>query len=335
MLATLPVCLAALPPASANEPDRQTLSVMTWNLEWFYDDEDRDNYSRLSREKSTPSRALWNWRRDAVARRIAKLRPTIVAFQEVENRRVLWYLTRAIDRNHSLDYEELAFESRDHFTGQDVGMLYRDPAEVLMTSQFHLSNRDRDGQSLSDVAKHLMATFEFPVGDSYRRIHVLNVHLRSRAEGEAIRKRQARSLHRWIAPLVRGGEHLILLGDFNSEESGDVPPPDSDLGILCGQETDSPDDDLVDLHLRLPRDQRQTHLLAGKQFDRILCTSSLVDDDPERADLVFRSIAVRSDLAIQGEPDPPQRHWEQYWQIPESERDLSDHFPVIATFEVR
>lgn len=308
---------------------------MTWNLEWFYDDEDRDNHSDLAKEKSSPSRVEWNWRRDAVAERIAKIRPTVLALQEVENRRVLWYLTRSLDREHSLQYSEIGFESRDHYTEQDVGMLFRLPAELLLSSQLAMTSRMRKGGEYYDVSKHLLAVFDFPVGDDFQRVSVLNLHLRSGNQSEAVRKRQARLVHHWVANAIKRGEHMIVLGDFNTDETGTVTRDDSDLGIALGRETADVGDDLIDLNLKLPRDQRQTHLLAGKQFDRIFCSPSLVEDDPGKADLVFRSIEVRSDLVIQGQVDTPEEHWDNYWTRPASERDLSDHYPVIATFEVR
>ncbi len=308
---------------------------MTWNLEWFYDDDDGDNHSQLAKEKTAPSRADWNWRRDQIATRIASVRPTILAVQEVENRRVLWYLTRALDRNHSIKYRELGIESRDFFTEQDVGMLFRDPAEVLLTSQHAMTEQMRKGGLYFDVSKHLLAVFEFPVADERERVTVMNVHLRSRAEANAIRKRQARLVHHWIAEAVQRGEHVILLGDLNSEETGNETRVDSDLGIISGHETPDSDDDLIDLNLRLSPQQRQTHLLPGRQFDHIFCTPSLLHDDPMRPDLAFRSIEVRRDLALQGQPDSPEKHWDGYWQLPADERDLSDHYPVVATFEVR
>ena len=49
------------------ESNGTTFSIMTWNLEWFYDEHVDDNYSQLAKEKSAPSRHDWEWRRDAVA----------------------------------------------------------------------------------------------------------------------------------------------------------------------------------------------------------------------------------------------------------------------------
>jgi endonuclease/exonuclease/phosphatase family metal-dependent hydrolase len=317
---------------SASEP----LTVMTWNLEWFYDDEAGDNYSKLGKEKTAPSRAEWDWRRDAIASSIAEAMPTVLAVQEVENRRVLWYLSRALTRNHKQNYHELGIESRDHFTEQDVGIMYRPPADAISLFQGAYPQRMRSNNQYYDVSKHLMAVLEFPTGGEMpERVLVMNVHLRSRAEGAPLRLRQARLVHHWIADAIKNGENVILLGDFNTEETGVVTRKESDLGIASGLETPSTDDDLVDLNLRLDSGMRQTHLLEGRQFDRIFCSRSLLEDDPSHPDLVFTKIEVRRDLAVRGKPDTPEQHWESYWKLPSEERDLSDHYPVMATFEVR
>ena len=321
---------------SSSAQRQESLTVMTWNLEWFYDDLSGDNYSKLAREKSAPSRPDWEWRRDAIARSIADVRPTVVAVQEVENRRVLWYLTRALVRNHKEEYHELCIEGRDHFTEQDVGLLIRPPLDVVSTFQGAYPKRMRSSNRYFDVSKHIMVVLEFRIGPSdYERVIVMNIHLRSRAEGEPMRLRQARLVHHWIAEATRNGENVILLGDFNTEERGVTTRKDSDLGIAGGLETPDTNDDLVDLNLRLPTGDRQTHLLEGRQFDRIFCSRSLLKDDPDKPDLVFAKIEVRRDLAVRGEPDKPEEHWESYWKLSPDQRDLSDHYPVIATFEVR
>ena len=159
---------------------------MTWNLEWFYDDVSSDNYSKLAREKSAPGRPAWAWHRDAIAASINKARPTILAVQEVESRRILWYLTKSLDRNHSLKYHELGNESDDHFTEQDVGILFRAPADVLSTMQLMQTRAMLESKLYYDVSKHLMAAFQFPAGDQFERIILMNIHLRSRPEGEEL-----------------------------------------------------------------------------------------------------------------------------------------------------
>jgi endonuclease/exonuclease/phosphatase family metal-dependent hydrolase len=234
-----------------------------------------------------------------------------------------------------LEYDELGIESRDHFTEQDVGMLFRPPVECLSLIQGQLTKRMKSTNQFSDVTKHILGVYEFTSGDVTEEVIVMNVHLRSRPEGESIRRKQARLLQTWIAPYVREGKNVIVLGDFNTEVKGDVMRKESDIGIAAGLETDDPSDDLVDLHLRIPSAERGTHLLEGRQFDRILCSRSLIEDDPSRKDLVFEKAEVLRKLTIQGQKDTEEEHWESYWKLPADQRDLSDHCPVMATFRMR
>lgn len=328
----LPIVMLSAHDSPAQAED---LTVMTWNLEWFYDENQGDNYSKLAKEQSAPSRKDWEWKRDQVAKSLADAKPSVVGLQEVESRRILWYLTRSLDRNFSLEYRELGIQSRDHFTEQDVGFLVRPPVDVVSIFQGVFSRQIPNRDQFNDVTKHLMVTLDVPVGNSFERVHVMNLHLRARAEVEPIRMKQARLVHRWIEKLIQAGENVIVLGDFNTEERGNTTRPNSDVGIIAGLETATTNDDLVDLNLRLPRGDRQTHLLDGRQFDRILCSRSLLTDDPDRVDLVFKKIEVRRDLCVRGKPDTADEHWDSYWKMSEQERDLSDHYPLIATFEPR
>ena len=162
----------------------------------------------------------------------------------------------------------------------------------------------------------------------------MNVHLRAGKEAESLRRRQARLVHHWISESVSRGENVIVLGDFNSEEMGDETRRGSEIAITAGDESKTDDDDLIDVTLRIPNSSRATHLL-GKQFDRILVSRSMLTDAPNRPDLVFDSISVRPDLAIRGGQDNQSDHWDRYWEIDSEKRDLSDHYPVIATFKIR
>jgi endonuclease/exonuclease/phosphatase family metal-dependent hydrolase len=312
----------------AAEPVR----IMTWNLEWFYDDFRGDNQSELAKEQSAPSRTDWNWKRDSVASAIAKIDPTIAAVQEIESRKVMWYLARSIDREHQKKYREFCIEGRDFFTEQDVAFLVRQPASMIQQSIFSMPDTAESKQRFFDVGKHLMAVLEINERDANERVFVFNLHLRSGLEASEIRIRQARLIRHWIDDLIRQGHNVIVLGDINTECRSELPKNDEELYTLMGLSTPAVDDDLEDLLVRLPESDRQTHLLPGRQFDRILCSPSLIQDDPGKSDLVFDNIEVRRDVAIRGAPDIPEQHWEGFWKLPASERDLSDHYPVVATF---
>ena len=313
----------------------ENLTVMSWNLEWFYDDQTGDNFSKLGKEQSAKTRVLWDARRDAFASQIAKVSPTILGVQEVESRRVLWYLSQALSRNHQLKYRELGIEVRDHYTEQDVGFLIRPPVDVLRLVQGGYPQRMRATNQYYDLTKHLMAVLEFEHSGQYEQVLVINVHLRAGEKGGPYRLRQARLMHHWLRSAVAAGQNVIALGDFNTDERGELLRIDSDIGIATGLHTADRSDDLIDLNQRIPKNQRQTHLLPGRQFDRILCSPSLLEDDPARPDLVFKKIEVLRELAVRGDPDTPDTHWESDVSSSSDQRDLSDHYPVMATFEVR
>jgi endonuclease/exonuclease/phosphatase family metal-dependent hydrolase len=325
-------CLLTPPRCVADET---AFSVMTWNLEWFFDDSKQDNFSALAKEKSTPSRGQWNWRRDAFAEAIAQVKPSVVALQEVEGQRVLWYLTQALDREHSLKYDEHAIEGSDRFTEQDVGLLTTAPVDVLSTMIGNVTASMQKTGEFGAVSKHLAALIEVPVDGKIETILIVNTHLRSGEAGASIRAKQAASLNHWLRTWEKPPMHIVVLGDFNTEQSAGQIEPGSELAILLSRSTDDPADDLVDLHDHIPAGERQTHLLPGKQFDRILVSRSLVEDEPGRADLCLKSAVVRRDLCIRGGVDSQEDHWDRYWEIPNERRDLSDHYPVVAEFEIR
>jgi exonuclease III len=321
--------------------------VMSWNLEWFFDDDAADNYSKLAKEQTAPSRVKWDWKRDAVAESLSLAQPAIVAFQEIENRRVLWYLSRAMARNHNLAYREICIDGSDVFTEQDVGFLYRDEdgtkkssadklvIEPTLVAMYGRNATMRRSDAFAEVSKHVAVEYELNYGNDRETVTIVNLHLRAKDEAVEIRTKQARTVHAWIADKIRAGENVIVLGDFNTEESKVPAVKGSDMYAACGLETPDPRDDLIDLHVHLSEKQRQTHLLPGKAFDRILVSRSLLEDDIDRVDLSFVRMERLKELSVKGNPDVPQEHWDNYWDIDDANRDISDHWPIMATFQFK
>lgn len=311
-------------------------TVMTWNLEWFYDNHTGDNFADLAKAQSAPDRSAWNWRRDAFADSIAQARPDVLAVQEIEGQRVLYYLTSALQRDHQLDYSIGFTEGGDYFTEQDVGFLYGPRSSLTRISRHEPTRSMEARENFASVSKHAEAKFEVPVGDGVEQVTVLTLHLRAGRDALEIRTQQARSVHAWLAERIAAGENVIVLGDVNSHSTGYPPEADSDVGILAGRSTPTDADDFIDLGQHLPRNERQTHLRGGAQLDRILVSRSLVEDTPGKPDLVFRSIERLQHLAVRGDGvDAADEHWDRYWEIPEPQRDLSDHWPLVAKFMVK
>jgi endonuclease/exonuclease/phosphatase family metal-dependent hydrolase len=298
------------------------LVVATWNVEWFYDDDAGDNYSALAKERSAPTRQAWQWKLEQVARVIAALRPDILALQEIENRRVLADLVTRLREHHDLSYRLAYSEGGDVFTEQDVALLYRSGLVSYgrreQTREMYTSNR------YYNVQKHLFGEFVWQRDGRDYRLTVLTAHLRARSEHESIRSRQARLLHEWVGPRVAAGEHVIVLGDFNTEYYAGETRTDNDLGALTGLLTAATNDDLSNLMQRLPA-RTATHRM-GRQYDQILVSPSLADGSGE---LSIVSLKCAADLVIRGR-GPDESHYDDYYGIPDAERDVSDHYPVVV-----
>ncbi|MEP4680414.1 MAG: endonuclease/exonuclease/phosphatase family protein, partial [Rhodopirellula bahusiensis] len=248
LLATIGLIVGAMGShADAQEPTE--FSVMTWNLEWFFDDQPADNPSELGREKTAPSREQWDWRRDRVAAAIAKVQPTVVALQEIESQNVMYFLTRAIDRNHALKYDDYVIKGEDFYTEQDVAFLATTTTGVQSISR-GIVTPSMKSRGYASVSKHLFAVVEIPVNGSVELLVLANCHLRAMAEKGELRARQARTLSLWLERLVAGVKasqpnpdqpvHVIVTGDFNTEELAGQISPDSDLAVLISRGTDDP-----------------------------------------------------------------------------------------------
>ncbi len=328
LAAILLLVVLAVPAWADSPPER--LVVATWNVEWFYDNYPGDNYADLAKQQSAPSREDWDWKLAGVARVISDIRPTILALQEIENQRVLFYLTRRLMQEHGLDYTVAYVEGGDFFTEQDVAVLtlsgltgfgvQRQTQEMFETKDFY------------NVNKHLLCEFAWGSGADRERLLLCNVHFRANADATETRKKQARLVRHWLQEPIAAGQNVIVLGDVNTNETYETTTKDGDLGMLRGLDTAATDDDLADLFAQHQGQSKETHLIH-KQFDHLLVTPSLMADTPGKSDLVFKSIAIRKDLVVRKEQD--QEHRDIYWKIPADQRDISDHYPVVAEFEFK
>ena len=306
------------------------ISVATWNLEWFFDHDQGDNRSPLARAQSAPSEKDWEWKRDRVAEVIGQLQPTILALQEVENRQVLRALTQQINSQYKLNYRIAFVEGWDTYTEQDVAVLYL--GGLVQYSRHEQSRTMYESREFYNVSKHLVAHFHWKSGDQAEQLTLVNVHFRASPRGASLRQRQAKLIRHWIAPYLKRGDNVIVTGDLNSEENCQQPDAACEVGILCGR-TQPQGVQLTDLHQHLEPNQQDTHMI-GKQFDRILVSNSLQRDLPGKRDLVFETIRSGKKLVIRGE-EPDTEHRDIYYKIAPEERDVSDHFPLIATFKTK
>jgi endonuclease/exonuclease/phosphatase family metal-dependent hydrolase len=317
-------------PVQADEKPK-LLTIAMWNLEWFYDDHTGDNFSDLSKKMSAPSAADWQWKVEHVANAVAEMRPTIIAFQEVENRKVLMDLKKELEVKHQLNYRIAFAEGFDMFTEQDVGVLYQ--SGLVEFSWREQTYEMFKSEEYYNVNKHLFCKFEWGKDAEKESLVLFTGHLRATAEAADIRKKQSKLVRKWCEDLTRQGENVVLLGDWNTEDPVGQTTKGGELDILMGTNNDDLSDDLMDLSVNLPKDAQVTHV-AGKAFDRILASKSMLEDAPNKSDIVFRSIYNRRDLVVRGDQNEPD-HRETYYGIPAAERDTSDHYPLIGIFDFK
>lgn len=327
LLAATWVCFTAVLAKADEKPDK--VVVATWNVEWLFDNYTGDNSADLAKKQAAPTRPDWDWKLAGVAKVISEIQPTILALQEVENRRVLFYLTQRLKKDYGLNYRIAFVEGDDFFTEQDVAIL-------ALSGLTSYGRRERtkeqvENKNYYNLQKHICADFEWGTGDDKERLTLINLHARAMTEGGPIRQRQARLVRQWMQEQISPQHNFIILGDLNSDESVSETTSEGDMGIFRGLNTTTTDDDLHDTLLNLTGEVKASHL-NGMQYDRILCTPALMNDDPGKIDLVFRSTTIRRDLVIRGK-EQDKDHMDIFWTIPEEERDISDHYPLVAEFE--
>lgn len=102
-----------------------TLTIATWNLEWFYDDDTSDNESDVALELSSPSRAEWDWKKQQVATVIAEIKPFGNETPQGEVSIVRGLVTESPEDDLQDANERLAEDKRSiHITGRQYDRVF-------------------------------------------------------------------------------------------------------------------------------------------------------------------------------------------------------------------
>ncbi len=204
MKRTMIILLALLPPLLAHAQG-DSLSVLFWNVENFFD------YRSPARPKYWTKRRFYS-KCDALAKVILRFAdrygelPDIVALAEVENSFVLRSLLRETPLR-KLDYSYVHFDSPDH-RGIDCALLYR--RTVLTPSEsFPVHIRDSSGV--------VMPTRDILVVRFSGGFSILVNHHPSKIGGKSDRRRAAFARMEETADslLSAGAERVLCVGDFN------------------------------------------------------------------------------------------------------------------------
>jgi endonuclease/exonuclease/phosphatase family metal-dependent hydrolase len=313
--------------AALQAPVPPEISIATWNLKWFFDDDTSDNQSDLGKRMSAPNRKEYQWKLNAVADGIGKLKPTVIVLQEVENEKVLRELAQRLKERHQVTYQVGFVRGFDSATEQNVGILAQSGLQTVRRMRLPVQMQ-RDHVRYKDLSKHLVAELAWGSGRQQVRLTLLTVHLIS-SGGEGERIKQGRVIHFWMREQILAGNNVLILGDFNCEIKPDDPTiKETGVGMARGLHTPETADDLTDLDEFLPPNQRDTHA-SRKPLDRILASAPLLKTG--KGLLVFEEIHTYRELAIRGKRD----FGDNQYTIPQEERDVSDHYPLVATFKWR
>src|SRR5436190_3163647 len=172
--------------AAADELPKK-LTIATWNLEWFFDQYTGDNSAELAKKQAAPSREEWDWKLAGVAKVVSEIKPNILALQEVENRRVLFYLQQKLKKEYKLDYEIAYVEGEDFFTEQDVAIMALSGltgyGRKERTKEQLEENKPAKEKLFYPVNKHIVADFEWGSGTDKEKLTIINLHTRAMSNG--------------------------------------------------------------------------------------------------------------------------------------------------------
>lgn len=228
MKLTMTILLAAVLSLRA-APRQDSLLVMFWNLENFYDT--HDGGTSASDSEFAPGGARhWTRRRysmkcNAVAKIILKAAdtygslPDVIGFAEVENRKVVEDIVLGTPLR-KLGYRIVHYDSPDH-RGIDCALIYRKSSlELTGSAPLHLYGPDGSIIATRDI---LLARFG-------KLAVLVNHHPSKVGQGSEERRQTAmRRMHEACDSLETAGvERILCIGDFND----DVWHSDSNLGTI-------------------------------------------------------------------------------------------------------
>ncbi|MEM1107275.1 MAG: endonuclease/exonuclease/phosphatase family protein [Planctomycetota bacterium] len=301
--------------ADDRRPDKSTLTIMSWNVEFMWDGlpPEEGNERIQFPHRGNPKLAAAKMER--IAKIIRRYDPDIVSLDEVENLDALKLLN---DRFlEGMGYEPYLKNGRDQYTGQDVGILTRiDPDEPLW-------REDRKGES-GNVRKSASKNYiaKFTVGEES--IALIGVHFLSRpTDRDRMHERQAQadSIRAAAVKLDAEGYSVVIAGDINdydgSREASDHQsnqPITTVLADLKGMDPATDEDDLVNAAQFVPKRRRFTCHWDKNRNGRVDGRSELTSIDhvllaPELAERVD-SVEFMNNYEPSG---------------------ISDHFPIMVT----
>ncbi len=353
-------CSEATRPRPAPQPQADDVSVASYNLERFFDDQ---NDPAIGEPVLSTAAYQARLNKASLAVRDFLHLPDILGVAEVENLQVLQTLAARIGTDAVAagqpdpGYAAYLLEGND-VGGIDVGFLVRTAEIGAGLARVQVEEVEQIGKAttwtepggatslLNDRPPLLLkATVNFADG---RRLPltVIAVHQRSLngaeaddASGTRIRaKRQAQA--EFLANVLQArqladpAEQVLVLGDFNAFEFNDGyvdamgtvtgrPSPDAQT-VVAGDGADLVDPDYTDLTWMLPPDQSYSYAYDGnvQSLDHIIASQALLES-PQLATLVYGHARINADQPEIARNDA------------DSAARLSDHDPALVLLRLK
>lgn len=223
LVLALPLIALAAAPSLAESPDRVTL--MTYNVENFFDDQDDPRYPN---DRETLNDASYvSAKAAAIGRVINRFEdgegPDILVLTEIESEASLDALKAALAPSDA--YQTKVFFDADpnrpvpkpDFRGIDVAILAKLPLAAGSTPESHMIDLtderacDEDDGSVGSTRDALQVSFELPDGET---LTVFGVHFPSGRNPTVCREIAAQAV-RDLAMELPSGQTVMIAGDFN------------------------------------------------------------------------------------------------------------------------
>ncbi len=303
-------------PAAAGGAEPASFTVVALNAWWLFDGIGEEEFSTAPQSPEEAEAHLSD-----VAAYLASIDPDFVSLAEIEDRAMLDRLNEKLGNG----YRPIFVQGTDEETGQDVAALSRFPVAETGRSDAQVrypipESSLRGPMGTEAVYKHYWATTE--VGG--RTIVLIGLHLLAYPDElqRVVRREAQASIIRDLAKgFLDAGYEVIVLGDVNDfdadvcDAAGNEPRTCVDR-LLKDVDPDRDGDELVNVCDRLEPCERYTYW-----YDR---NRNGIDDGDEEHSQIDHIYASRGLIPYLSEV------WIDHSY---AARTVSDHWPVIATFE--
>lgn len=293
-------------------------TVVALNACWLFDGVGEEQFNTAPQCEEDAEEHLIR-----VANYLATVDADFISIEEIESADMLHRLNEKLGG----DYNEIFVQGTDDYTGQDVAGLSRLPVDAMGrsddTQRYPIpGSRFRAPMGTEDVAKHFWATIQ--VGDET--ITFIAVHLLAYPDDlqRAVRREaQALIIQRLAKSFLDLGHEVIIMGDINDFDSsvcdaaGNQPRSCVDT-LFTDIDGDVEGDEMMNAASFIPQAERYTYWYDENHND--------IDDGPEEHSMIdhmYVSLGLADSISSV-----------RIDHAGYEARTVSDHWPIITTFDI-